>query len=110
MKRKLQALLLCLVIMLGCATPAFARPLDTWYIEDRAQALYEMGLMKGTGINSDETPDFALAKSATRAEGVVMLVRLLGKENEALSGNYSHPFVDVPAWADPYIAYTTTLI
>lgn len=108
MKRKLQALFLSLAIMLGCATPAFARPLDTWYIEDRAQALYEMGLMKGTGTNSDGTPNFSLEKSATRAEGIVMLVRLLGKEKEALSGNYSHPFVDTPAWADPYIAYAYT--
>ncbi len=105
MKKKLQAVLLCLTIVAGCVTPASARPLDTWYIEDRAQALYEMGLMKGTGTNSAGAPDFALEKSATRAEGVVMLVRLLGKENEALGGNYSHPFVDTPAWADPYIAY-----
>lgn len=34
-----------------------------------------------------------------------MLIRLLGKENDALASNAQHPFTDVPAWADRYVAY-----
>ena len=34
-----------------------------------------------------------------------MLIRLLGKELEALGGSWTHPFTDVPAWADKYIGY-----
>ena len=34
-----------------------------------------------------------------------MLIRVLGKENEALSGTWSHPFSDVPSWADKYVGY-----
>jgi len=34
-----------------------------------------------------------------------MLIRMLGKEKIAQSGNYSHPFCDIPKWADTYVGY-----
>ena len=34
-----------------------------------------------------------------------MLIRLLDKEEEALSGRWTHPFTDVPKWADKYVGY-----
>jgi hypothetical protein len=34
-----------------------------------------------------------------------MLIRLLGQEEIALSGEYAHPFTDVPGWADQYVGY-----
>lgn len=34
-----------------------------------------------------------------------MLIRLLGKEDEALSGSWTHPFIDAPTWADEYVGY-----
>lgn len=34
-----------------------------------------------------------------------MLVRLLGAEEEAANRKKSHPFTDVPAWADGYVSY-----
>ena len=34
-----------------------------------------------------------------------MLIRLLGKKDEALSGTWSHPFTDVAHWADKYVGY-----
>lgn len=34
-----------------------------------------------------------------------MLIRVLGKESEALNGTWSHPFTDVPAWAASYVGY-----
>ena len=34
-----------------------------------------------------------------------MLIRLLGKENEALETTATHPFKDVATWSDKYVAY-----
>lgn len=34
-----------------------------------------------------------------------MLVRLLGKEDEALAGDWNTPFTDVADWAKPYVGY-----
>ena len=68
--------------------------------EKQAEALKSLGLFQGV---SDT--DFDLDRAPTRVEAVVMLLRLLGSEEEALSGSYSHPFVDVPEWADAYIGY-----
>lgn len=34
-----------------------------------------------------------------------MLVRLLGKEGEVSKGSYTHPFTDVPSWANNYVGY-----
>lgn len=42
----------------------------------------------------------------TRAEAVTMLVRLLGKADEALDGTWTHTFTDVPDWADKYVGYS----
>lgn len=68
------------------------------YLE-QAQVLNQFGLLKGTNNGFD------LNRVPTRAESAVMLVRLLGKEQEALSSNYEHPFIDVPEWCDKYIGY-----
>lgn len=69
---------------------------------EHAVNLKLMGLMKGTGTG------FELEREATRIEGAVMLVRLLGKENYALQAHLSHPFKDVPTWANDYIGYMYT--
>jgi uncharacterized protein YkwD len=70
-----------------------------------AQRLYSLGLFRGTGSNADGTPDFSLDNSTNRAQAITMLVRLLGKEETALSQNSSCPFTDVPSWAIPYVGY-----
>ena len=67
--------------------------------EQLAEALKTLGLFKGTDKG------FELERQPSRVEAVVMLIRLLGKETEALSGSWTHPFDDVPAWADQYIGY-----
>ena len=74
---------------------------------EAAQTLYELGLFRGTGTNSDGTPIFDLGKTPTRNQAVIMLVLLLGKEQEALAGNWKLPFTDVPkgSTAYPYIGY-----
>lgn len=78
------------------------REMDT--ARDAAMELNRLGLFRGVGTNADGSINFDLARKATRAEGLVMLLRLLGKEEEALSGTWSHPFSD-GGWADKYIGY-----
>lgn len=68
-------------------------------VEDKAAALEKAGLLRGGGDGFD------LERAPTRAETAVMLVRLMGKETEALARKYSHPFADVPDWASPHIGY-----
>jgi hypothetical protein len=34
-----------------------------------------------------------------------MLIRALGKEQEAMEGNWKHPFSDVASWADKYVGF-----
>ena len=65
-----------------------------------AAFLYDLGLFRGVSDG-----DFDLWRPADRVEAVVMIVRLLGAENEALRSCHPHPFTDVPAWADNYIGY-----
>ena len=77
-------------------TPAAAVSCD----ELAARDLKALGLFKGVS----ET-DFALDRAPTRLEAVTMLIRMLGKEKEALTGSWHHPFTDVPSWADSYVGY-----
>lgn len=72
---------------------------------DAADALYALGLFKGTGTNADGSPTYELDRAPTRHEAVTMLVRLLGKEEEAITGTWETPFTDVADWAKPYVGY-----
>lgn len=67
--------------------------------QKQAEQLNELGLFLGTGV------DFALERRPIRTEALAMLIRIIGKEEEALLLNLSHPFTDVPAWASPYVGY-----
>lgn len=73
---------------------------DLRFETEVATILNSLGLFNGI---SDS--DYDLDREASRVEAVVMIIRLMGKEKEALSKNYSHPFEDVPSWADKYIGY-----
>lgn len=64
-----------------------------------AAALNTMGLFKG------DSSGFALERSATRTEALVMFIRLMGQEDEALAFEGEHPFTDVDTWANGYVAY-----
>lgn len=103
MKKKLLSLFLILCLAL-CLLPGTALA-DENTAEAAAQALYDLGLFKGIGSNADGTPNFDLNRTPNRAEAVTMLVRLLGKEEEALAGTWEYSFTDVPAWAAPYVGY-----
>ena len=72
---------------------------------EAANVLYELGLFQGTGTDADGKPVFDLGRAPTRHEAVTMLVRILGKEEEAKSGTWDIPFTDVSDWAKPYVGY-----
>lgn len=97
-KNAIRSLALCLVLALCLALPGFAAG-----YEAPAQELKDVGLFQGTNQG------FELDRAATRVEAGVMLVRLLGMEQTAkdqfAAGEITHPFQDVPAWADAYVAW-----
>ena len=83
------SLLLVLTLIFAMYIPAYAANPDE--ANGKAAALKQLGLFKGV---SDT--DFALDRAPTRTEALIMLIRAMGKESEALGGSWSHPFTDVP--------------
>ena len=101
MKRAISFLL---VLLLVCSI-AQVTLADETEADAAAEYLYQMGLFKGTGVDENGDPVFDLDRAPTRYEAVVMLVRLLGKEDCAVTGQWSTPFTDVVDWAAPYVGY-----
>ncbi|MBR5586911.1 MAG: trypsin-like peptidase domain-containing protein [Clostridia bacterium] len=99
MRKKIMALLLAIIMVSGVCVYASAER-DITPQEELALDLKKMGLFKGV---SDT--EFELDRAPTRIEAVVMLIRALGKEEQALSAEWEHPFTDVPDWADKYVGY-----
>ena len=95
MKRTITALLLVLAVFILSVT-CFA--VDNSDI-NTADALNELGLFLGTENG------YELEKGLTRAEGVTLLVRMIGKEEIAQNSVYENDFTDVPEWAAGYIGY-----
>ncbi|MBQ9985664.1 MAG: transporter substrate-binding domain-containing protein [Oscillospiraceae bacterium] len=94
MKKTLKIFAIMAAICALLAITAFAAN-----FEHCGDALNELGLFKGTqnGYELDREP--------TRAEAAVVLARLLGGEEEALSLSYTAPFADVPDWVKPYVQF-----
>ncbi|MDE7262834.1 MAG: S-layer homology domain-containing protein [Oscillospiraceae bacterium] len=82
----------------GVLVPS-ARP-DCYAI---SSALRALDLFRGTGSGVGD--GFDLYRAPSRGEGLVMFIRILGEEAEALACTYGHPFTDVPAWLDRYVAW-----
>ena len=95
MKKTVIALLLSLVMIVMSFTCFAANATDV----NTADALNELGLFLGTGNG------YELDKGLTRAEGVTLLVRMIGKEETAQNSVYENDFTDVPEWAAGYIGY-----
>ena len=93
MKKQLFALVLALCALTSVAFAATNEQYNT------ADALNELGLFLGTDTG------YKLDRQLRRSDGIALLVRLLGKEAEAKSGKYAHPFTDVADWLSPYVAY-----
>jgi hypothetical protein len=64
-----------------------------------ANFLNKLGLFRGSDHG------YELDRTLNRDEAAVMIVRLMGAEDEVLSGIYNTPFDDLDDWARPYIVY-----
>lgn len=95
--KKITALLLAAVMILAVGSAAAAyTPQHT----GEADVLNTLGLFRGTGSG------YELDRATSRAEALVMLTRLLGKESEALSCTETTPFEDVKGrWMESYVAW-----
>lgn len=101
MKRKVKglvSLILMLIMSMTMLMPASAAYLAE--AQTQASALKQLRLFKGVSPT-----DFDLDRAPSRTEALVMLIRVLGKESEALNGNFTHPFTDVASWADKYVGF-----
>lgn len=99
--KKLFAIVLAAIMLIAAVVPAAAYTVEQ---ENTADALNELGLFQGMG----PAVGYALDQNLTRAQGITLLVRMIGKEAEALEGTYRTPFVDVPTWAAGYVGYAYT--
>lgn len=73
---------------------------------DKDYTNYEKAIdLKMLGLFMGNEAGFDLGRAPTRIEGACMLVRLLGKNEEANSLKLRHPFTDVPGWAANQIGY-----
>ena len=101
--KKALAIILVLAAMAMAIVPAYAGIVgkDGYLITGAwdAEQLWEKGLFLGSNGT------FRLDEPLIRTEAAVMLVRLLGAENDAKAQNNAHPFTDVPEWANDYVGY-----
>jgi len=106
--RRLTLLVLVVLLLTTLALPAYASGSGTTSTT-HAEQLHMLHLFQGTGTKVDGTPVYSLDTEPTRLHGLVMLIRLLGREDEALKTAASNPFADVNAGHDaygiPYVAY-----
>lgn len=105
LKRYISMVCIVCIIMSLVIIPAKAKTDGYEEKISAAEDLYQLGLFKGTGTNTDGTPIFDLDKVPTRGQAIIMLVRLLGKEDEALHSDNPNPFDDVAGIVEPYITY-----
>lgn len=103
--KKTISLLLAFALSLALAVPALAY--DEATATQRANELYAAGLFNGYGNDANGNPIFGLNDTATRAQGITMFVRVLGKGDEAQqnAAAYDLPFTDLPDWCRGYVGY-----
>ena len=93
MIKKIFAGLLAVLLLMSTAAAYTEKQQNT------ADALNSLELFLGTGNGYD------LDGKLTRAQGITLLVRMLGYEKAAQSGSFTTPFTDIPDWAKGYIGY-----
>ena len=103
--KKTISLLLAFALSLALAVPALAY--DEATATQRANELYAAGLFNGYGNDANGNSIFGLNDTATRAQGITMFVRVLGKADEAQqnAAAYDLPFHDLPDWCRGYVGY-----
>lgn len=99
--KRVAAYFLVFIICFSVMSPsALAVTRDTYLEQELATDLKALSLFKGVSDTN-----FDLNRAPTRTEAIVMLIRVLGKESEALNGTWTHPFTDVETWANKYVGY-----
>ena len=95
---------IALALLLLLSLPAFALAESTELAA--AEHLHELGLLQGYGTDEEGNVNYGLERLPSRAEALVMLIRLLGEEEEAKACTAETPFTDIAShWAKNYIAY-----
>lgn len=94
MKHKLRMLLAAMLAVVSLLVVAGASNYEHY-----ADQLNSLGLFQGTDAG------YELDRAPTRSEAATMLVRLLGKEQQALQLEYTAPFTDLEGWEKPYVQY-----
>ena len=98
--KKIFAMILAVCVLLStCAFAATKQ--ETW----TADALAHLRLFRG---KSTTAKDYALDDGLNRAEGVVLLIRILGKEDTAQTGgDFGMPFADTKTidWCKGHVGY-----
>ncbi len=95
------ALTLCVLFCLTCALGTGADAEST----ANADKLYSLHLFRGTGVDDDGSPIYSLDRTPTRLQGLIMMIRFLGEEEEALSAPIDSPFTDVSGDGEAYVSY-----
>jgi len=94
--KKVLAIVLVIALMLS----TFVLTASAASFENLAEELYELELFRGT------EDGFALDRAPTRAQALVMLLRLLGLEEAAQASEYDNPFEDMQGhWALSYVTF-----
>ncbi len=97
--RKIMAVAIAVMMLVSAMPLQATAEVETKY-DEYAARLSELKVFVGTGNG------FELDREPTRLEGLVMLIRLLGAEDQAKARtNYTLKFDDVPAWGKPYVQY-----
>ncbi len=96
--KKLLAVALSLAILLTLTVPVMAAGLTN------AEKVELLGILQGEG---DGITDKYLSQATTRVQGAILLLRLIGKEDEALAYAGGDNFTDVVGneWFAPVLAY-----
>ncbi len=107
-KQKLLALSVSIVIILGqITTVSYGEETETTEPQDETFSHYDTAnLLSDIHIFVGSDKGYELGRSATRVEALVLLIRMLGKEDEALElSNQASVFSDTPQWAIGYVNY-----
>ena len=96
--KKIALIGILIALIIGFSISTYAE--SKIYYNDYAVKLSEIGVFKGTGTG------FELEREPTRLEGLIMLVRLIGKEAAAIElSKEVSIFTDVPDWGRGYVNY-----
>ena len=100
--KRITRILLTAALLLTLMPVARSAQVEHFLAADR---LYQLGLISGTGTDASGKPLFELDRAPTRSEAITVLVKLLGKADEASKGGWQMPFTDVPDWAKNFVGY-----